>query len=810
MQNMAVTDECPKLRRDLRVSEQRTREGIVYVVNEPDSGRFFRLREVEYFIAQQLDGTSLPEDIRRRVEARFGGDLPPEQLEEFLAHIQRLGLLEGAAPASPRGRIRGNLLYLRLKALDPDRPLDRLLPRVRICFTRGFMACTSALVGLGIAVAVANWPDVRQEFDSLYRFNALVYAWFVMLLTISAHELAHGLTCKHFGGRVREMGVMLIYFQPALYCNVTDAWLFPEKAKRLWVTFAGAYLDILLWSLAILAWRATEADTWIHFTALVVVATAGVRMLFNLNPLIKLDGYYLLSDALEIPNLRARASRFLRGAWRRLWSAAGAAAVDETPARERRIFLAYGILAGVYSAVLLGTVALWFGGYLVDRYQGLGFLLFLGVLIMFFFNPLKRSAGLLPERVRSAVASIRSMKRPSTKLVVAALVALLLALPTALTVPGEFAVLPTQNADIRAEVEGVIEAIEVAEGDAVETGAVIARLSNRDRLAELSQVEAAIREKQAKLRMLRAGARAEDIAVLRQRAATARTRAGESKARYAEEKQLHAARLAGTAAGVMKAEEQLKFAQQKLAQMEPLEAAGAVSPLELHEARADVAIRRKAVEEARAALQFVSAQSQAERHQEIALAEARRKEAEKELALLLAGSRPEEVEAMEAEVASLEARRDHLRSQIERASVRSPHAGVVTTPRLKEKIGQHVTKGELIAEVHDLHRITAEIAVPEREIAYVRVGQPVTLRARAYPGETFRGVVTEIAPATALSDKASATRIVRVMTVIDNPDGLLKSQMTGLSKIESDHRPLAEVLGRSLLSPLRVEFWSWW
>ena len=92
----------------------------------------------------------------------------------------------------------------------------------------------------------------------------------------------------------------------------------------------------------------------------------------------------------------------------------------------------------------------------------------------------------------------------------------------------------------------------------------------------------------------------------------------------------------------------------------------------------------------------------------------------------------------------------------------------------------------------------------------MRVGQPVILRARAHPGETFRGTVTGIAPATAVSDGTYATRIVRVMTVIDNPDGLLKSQMTGLAKIGFDDRPLVEVLARSVLGPLRVEFWSWW
>jgi multidrug resistance efflux pump len=800
----------PRLRRDLRISEQSTRDGVVYVVAAPGGGRFFRLGESEYFIAQQLDGATTPDEIRRRAEAKFGSCLPAEVLERFLAHAREIGLLEGAEPHRPaeaaRGRIRGDPLYLRLNAFDPDRQLEWLLPRFRFCFTRGFVLGSVALMLLAGAVSVANWPDIRQEFSQLYDLHALAYAWLILLLTMSTHEYAHALTCKHFGGQVREMGVMLIYLQPAVYCNVTDAWLFAEKAKRLWVAFAGPYLDLLLWAGATLVWRVTDADSWLHFTALVVAVTTVARTLLNLNPLIKLDGYYFLSDLVEIPNLRRRAFRYLGGVWRRLW---GGAAGEATTGRERRIYIAYGALAGVYSILLLGYVVFWAGHYLIDRYKGLGFLIFMGLAIMLFRHPLKQALHLLPEQLRSVFSGSGSMKWQA-KWALAAVVGLIALAPVTSTVSGDFTVLPAQNADVRTEVEGSIADVYVKEGDTVASGALIARLANRDRQAELGQVEAAIREKQAKLKMLRAGPRAEDIALTRQRLATASTRAAEARLRYAEERQQHAARLVAAQAGAGKAAEQFRFAEQKFAQMRPLEGSGAISPLELKEAEADTTIRRKAMAEAQAALQLERAQTQQERREEIALAQAGRMEAERELQLLLAGSRPEEIEAMGAEIASLETRRANLKDQIRHAWIRAPHAGVVTTPRLKEMIGQHVAKGGLIATVHDLRKVTADIAVPERGIADVRVGQPVRLKAQAYPGETFRGTVTEIAPATAASDKPSAARIVRVMTEIDNPDGRLKSAMTGFAKIESDDRPLIVLLGRNLVRSLRAEVWSWW
>jgi multidrug efflux pump subunit AcrA (membrane-fusion protein) len=140
----------------------------------------------------------------------------------------------------------------------------------------------------------------------------------------------------------------------------------------------------------------------------------------------------------------------------------------------------------------------------------------------------------------------------------------------------------------------------------------------------------------------------------------------------------------------------------------------------------------------------------------------------------------------------------------------SPHAGVITTPRMKEKIGQLVSKGDLIAEVHDLTIIDAEIVVPEQEIADVQVGQRVVLKVWAYPAESFEGTVTAIAPVALKPDEALDQKIIRVITKIDNAPLLLKSQMSGNAKIYAGTRSIAELMTRRLVRYLRVEFWSWW
>lgn len=793
-------DACARLRSGLEVSEQRAGEVTVFVVKDPASGRIFRLPETAYFIARQLDGETAPAEIRTRVEKKFGAVPSPEELEGYLLQLRSLGLLEGAAaPKGPAGRVRGDLLYLRFKAFDPDRFLERLLPLFRWCFTRGFVVASVVLVLCGCAIAVANWPQIRPEFAQFANLHALFSIWLVLILTVCMHEFAHGLACKHFGGQVREMGFMLIYLQPALYCNVSDAWMFPDKAKRLWVTAAGAWLDMVVWALAALAWRITEPDAALHFVALVVLATTGVRMAFNVNPLIKLDGYYLLCDALDIPNLRARAFRYLSGSGR------------EASARERRIFLVYGVLAGVYTTLLLGTIAWWAAGYLISRYQGLGFALFLVFMSLLLRNPLRRSFLALPERVRTPPAWFRSMSRPVKALLVggAALGALVL-MPATLSVSGGFAVRPVDNADLRAEVEGIIEAVHADEGDAVAANALVARLAGHQHRAELAQTQAALREKQAKLKMQQAGPREEEIALGRQRVANATAREAEALGRHAQAERLRAARIAGTQAALEKAKEQFAFAEQSSARLRPLVQQGFFSAAKYEEAESELAVRRRALDEAQASLHHAQADELREWRENLALARAARTEAERELERLLAGSRPEEIEATEAEIASLEAKRRLLEHQVRRLEIRAPYAGIITTPRLKEKIGQYVNRGDLIAEVHELHKLTVEIEVPERDIGPVRIGQRVALRARAYPGETFEGEVVGIAPAMHDSALVAGTKMVRVATLIDNPDLRLKSGMTGYAKIDCGTRSLGEVLAHGTVGALRVEVWSWW
>jgi putative peptide zinc metalloprotease protein len=768
-----MTATCPKLRPDLEFRCQTTNAGQATIIKDPDSGQFFRLREAEQFIARQLDGTTSLEVLHNRIKDKFGAAIAPNALTAFINTLDQNGLLENEAgqcarKRKPQSRITGNLLSLRFRLFDPNRLLAILLRHTRFFFTPQFVFLSSILILSAIVVTGSHWNEIIRDASRLYHVSTLPLLIVTVFLVMTAHEFAHGLTCKHFGGEVREMGFLLLFFQPAFYCNVSDAWLFPEKSKRLWVGFAGPFFELLLWALATLAWRLTDTETWVSYISLVVMATSGIKTLLNFNPLLKLDGYYLLSDYLDIPNLRQKSFRYLGDFLKHLGGLTGP--LPKASRRERRIYLGYGLTAWVFSLTILISMTLTIGERLIVHNQSAAFIAFTGLMGFRFrggFSQLfsRKSGNGEHSGQLKRKSAFFNPRRLLKFAIVAAVLSFLFWGRMELRVTAPIDILPLHNADVRAQTEGLLEEIYVDEGDHVNKGDLIARLSDREHRAELQKTAAALQQMQAKLEMLRTGPTKQQVDVARRAVATAEDRLMFAQARMAREKPL--------------------FDQQLLAASD------------------------------------FDAVRQLESTSKNELAEAQSK-----LQLLLDGTRPEEIRAAEAEVSRLEAQQRYWNEQLQLVTVFSPAAGVVTTPsrELKEMARQMVQKGELIAKVHEINTVTVEAAISEKEIADVKVGQTVAVKLRAHPERVFFGKVTAIAMTVhgaASTPKATASAspqlgVVRppnaviVRTEIDNRANLLKPGMTGLAKIYCGERRVLDLLERRLSRTLRVEFWSWW
>jgi multidrug resistance efflux pump len=338
-----------------------------------------------------------------------------------------------------------------------------------------------------------------------------------------------------------------------------------------------------------------------------------------------------------------------------------------------------------------------------------------------------------------------------------------------LRVAGPFSVLPIDNSDVRAAVDGVVDRIYVHEGDYVREGQPVARLIDIDTRAALEKTEAQLAEADAKLRMQVAGPTANEIDVAK--------------------------------ATVTKAEDNLKYAQIRLAMAKKVFDENLLS--------------RKEYED-------VAALESAARN-DLAVAK-------DQLKLLVSGTRPEDIEATRAQIEQFKADQRHLGEQRRMLTVYSPSTGIVATPtlQLKQLTHQLVKKGELVAKIFDLRTVTAQIAVDEKDIADVQVNQKVLLRARAFPDEVFYGTVNFVStsvlggtgtssggeaapsPVTSLTSSSNTKRTILVTTQIDNHSLLLKPEMTGQAKILCGRRRALDLVTRRLAHTVKVEFWSWW
>ena len=791
----------PKLRRDLTVSHQQTAGEARCVVKDPRSGKFFRFGELEQFIAEQLDGETPLEVVRQRTEARFEAPLPAEVLAGFVRSLQKSDLLEGYGQARAHTRMRGSLLYLRFRLFDPDRLFDRLVHRVRFCFTPPFLVLSTALIVFAAALTIVGWSDIRADLSRLYRLSSIPLFLLISLGLATAHEFAHGLTCKRFGGEVHDLGFLLIYFTPSFYTNVSDAWLFPEKSKRLWVGLAGPYFELCLWALATIAWRVTDVDTWINYAALLVMTLSGVKTLFNLNPFIKLDGYYLLSDYLELPNLRKRAFRYVGNLVKRL-AGVGRQVAAEISARERRIYLVYGLLGSVTSLSILGYVVVTAGGYLIDTHQSWALLVFAGLTGTKSRRKLRKLFGGAarpndpeddgddgadgpdtaspPENGTDPVSAAPPARArrwsPWAKwgALAAATLAVLFLVRPQLRIGGPVTVLPEQNADVRAQVDGIVDDILVDEGNTVQAGALIARLANPATVAELRKTAASIEDTRAQLTKAENGPAPEEVTL--------------------------------NEVAVARVEDRFRSAQENAARLTRLFETGAATRQELQAAQ-----------------------------DQLTAAQHDRDDARGRLAMLYARIRPEDLQSARAKLVALEHQQRFLDGEVRALTVVSPADGIVATPsrQLREMVGQLVSPGTLIARIYDFSTVRAQLIVSEKEIADVRVGQPVALRVRAYPDIAFQGTVTavavEVTPASGLQTPSGATssssggsssisgsssggspRSFVVTTRIDNPDLLLRPGMTGQGKVYAGQRRIIGLITRRLARTFKVEFWSWW
>ncbi|HEV2491285.1 MAG TPA: efflux RND transporter periplasmic adaptor subunit [Candidatus Acidoferrales bacterium] len=486
----------PKLRSDLRISKQNVAGETSYVVKIEETSSYRRYGEFEFELLSACDGTRTPAELAAYMTTQHP-EQPLDEAEvlEFLDSIEpevwertvgekNLAILERLRDER-KGRLdQSSLLYITFKAWDPDKTLAWLDPWLSWMYTREFVIFSGALFLITLAILSHDWTRIAGDTAALWSFTNksafdIWLFWILMLVLGGIHEFGHGLTCKHYGGSVHQMGFMLIYLTPAFFTDTTDILLMDRVAPRQWTIFAGIWVEMTVCGLSALIWNFTLPGSIVSDVAYKMMLLSGIQgALLNLNPLIKADGYYALSQHLQVDNLREDAFAYLKAWFLKyiLWRN-----VELPPAsrRVRRIFLTFSLAAITYSTTLILVVLMWAKNMCVNKFGLWGYVIFAGLIYFFARKKVRKVLPSAREWLAKKKEELMAWRITRAQSISFAAVALLMALPPVpSSVSSGFILEPAQQADVRATVPGEIQYVFVGEGDVVREGQIIARLED--------------------------------------------------------------------------------------------------------------------------------------------------------------------------------------------------------------------------------------------------------------------------------------------------------------------------------------------
>lgn len=510
-----------RMRPDLILSPRGAGASRHWIVEDPVAAKYFRLRDEECFILRRLDGRASLRELKRGFEERFYPlRLGFRSLNGFLFHLHELGLVVGEnhgqaevlARRDQRNRRRrwlailANPLAIRLPGYPARRLVDRLYPALRWLLSPIMLALWSTVVLAATTLVTLRFATLQQRlptFDQFFQTPALGGFLIAVVLIKALHELGHALVSRHVGGSCRQIGVMLLMGMPTLYCDTSDAWRVPRRGPRVLIALAGVAVELIIAAIATLVWWFSEPGGLNTFALQVAFLCSVSTLLFNANPLVRADAYYVLADWLDLPNLWQES----RAVWRRAWNRwlTGRPAPDDLPGRPFRGqtlgLMAYAAASTLYRWILVGGF-LWFLFRVLEPlgYALLAVLLAVPVVAAVVVPPLHRMTKALASPVGRRVYVNRRLATVPLTLAVIVGGILFMPLPRRVTAPCWIDL--HQGQTVYASVAGQLRWSAV-EGQPVAMHEPVARLEDPASNLRLAELRADVRSRQRNLENLR-------------------------------------------------------------------------------------------------------------------------------------------------------------------------------------------------------------------------------------------------------------------------------------------------------------------
>ena len=494
----SVQRRYPKL--DPRViAKEHIEQGVAIVLAKmPGSENFVRLTPEQWTLLKLFDGERSFKEIANAILDEAGVPFTEEDVKEFAYFLDKHADLFYKTPLETNITLKQKLSTGRQKRFhigditditlhtwpNADDYLTKLQPHLEFIYTNWFTALTLLMFGVMFWMWTDKFSEIWNDSFAFYNFTAksawdLLEFWFLFGAMAFFHESAHGLTCKHFGARVEKMGFILMYFAPTFICDVTQVWVMGGRKARLLTVLAGIWVDLMICVVATFVWWGTATGMSAHDFAYKVMMVTGIGVtVLNLNPLIKLDGYYMFSELVGEADLKERTTLYVSG-WIRRHIFGLPAELEYVPRRRRILYVLYALLSGIYSYGLIILVILFL--YHVLHVYSPDWAWAPGLLIAYLiFRSRIGTSGRFMKLVyldkKERFSAWLTPKRIT--IFVGVLLAVLFAPLWPDFIQGKFVLEPAHQAVIRAQVPGSVVEVLAEEGQSVPVGTPLLRLRN--------------------------------------------------------------------------------------------------------------------------------------------------------------------------------------------------------------------------------------------------------------------------------------------------------------------------------------------
>lgn len=510
----------PRLRPGIRFSPGGAPDQPSFIVEDTTRHLFYRIGLEEYLLLTHLQHAQSMEDLLARVAADTDVVLSEEQVQTVLGWLASRQLLQSDGSdmlssmlhqdkqmQSMRRLNRMNLISFKIPLGNPDPVLNKIAPKLSWLTgpVSGFLWVVTAL--LALAVLFTHWQEFNAQTAGIFGASNLLLIWLIWLGLKIFHELFHALVCYRYGGRVYEAGILFILFIPLTYVDATTSWRFSSRWQRIHVALAGIIFELGIAWLALLVWYRTP-ETASGFIAHRTVLVAGISsLLFNGNPLMRFDGYYVLSDLVGIPNLYQLGVQSMKDSWAYIFLNIKA---PQLSCSHPLFVQIYGVLVFIWRILVLASL-----GYMASKLMGgLGILVTLIALLLWISTPIATYIARWPlYRQKNQNVARDLFIRGTVIFCVVALLFTTLSWQESIRAPA--VVVYKQQIRVKSGTSGFVRKILVHHGDRVEKGQTLMVLEDPVRDTALHDVELELEKNRIKSRVAYNSHRLPEMQMLR-------------------------------------------------------------------------------------------------------------------------------------------------------------------------------------------------------------------------------------------------------------------------------------------------------